>query len=126
MINVDTTSESWYYYHTDALGSVVALSNSSGMLVERYKYTPFGVVSIYDSNGTLNSPDSDVSAYGNPYMFTARRYDSETGLYYYRARMYSPTLGRFLQTDPLGYYDSMNLYQYCGNNPVNWIDPMGF
>ena len=62
---------------------------------------------------------------GNPYGFTGRRLDEETGLYYYRARYYSPKLGRFLQTDPLGYYDSTNLYQYCLNNPVNYLDPWG-
>jgi RHS repeat-associated protein len=58
-------------------------------------------------------------------MFTGRRYDEESGLYYYRARMYNPGLGRFLQTDPMGYIDTVNPYAYCANNPLNWIDPWG-
>jgi RHS repeat-associated protein len=59
-------------------------------------------------------------------MFTGREYDSETGLYYYRARYYSPQLGRFLQRDPVGYWAGINLYTYCSNNPTSWIDPFGW
>jgi RHS repeat-associated protein len=63
--------------------------------------------------------------YGNRFMFTGREWDYTTQLYYYRFRDYSPQLGRFLQPDPVGYYDSMNLYAYCTNNPINWFDPWG-
>jgi RHS repeat-associated protein len=58
-------------------------------------------------------------------MFTGRRFDFETGLYYYRARYYNPYIGRFLQTDPVGYDDGLNWYAYCGNNPIVYVDPFG-
>jgi len=61
----------------------------------------------------------------NPYLFTGRRFDRETGLYYYRARYYNPYIGRFLQTDPVGYADGINWYLYCSNNPVNFVDASG-
>jgi len=62
---------------------------------------------------------------GNPYYFTGRRLDSESNLYYYRARYYFPWLGRFINPDPVGYDAGINLYTYCGNNPTNFIDPSG-
>ncbi|MCP4154190.1 MAG: hypothetical protein GY757_41070, partial [bacterium] len=65
------------------------------------------------------------SRIGNNILFQGRNFEYETGLYYFRARYYHPELGRFLQNDPLGYQDSMNMYQAFNQNPVNFVDPMG-
>lgn len=110
-----------YYYHYNGLGSVTAVSDKNGQIVETYKYSVFGDTAIYNASGKRLS----ASAVGNVYFFTGRRLDNETGLYYYRARMYSPHLGRFLQTDPSGYSDGINWYLYCGNNPIVLVDPLG-
>lgn len=96
----------------DELGSVIALSDVNSEIVEQYSYDVFG------------APNT-VSDMNNPYMFTGRRFDNETGLYYYRARYYNPDIGRFLQTDPIGYAAGLNLYTYVRNNPINLTDPFG-
>ncbi len=100
-----------YYYHFDGLGSVVALSDADGDTVQVYEYSVYGQAAASDPN------------HPNPFLFTARRFDSETGLYHYRARMYNPYIGRFLQTDSA--QQGMNLYRYCSNDPVNFVDPSG-
>jgi len=112
MIDVNDANEV-YFYHRDGLGSVIALSDAAGDTVVTYEYSIYGVPASSD----VNIP--------NPFQFTGRRFDSETGLYYYRARMYNPNIGRFLQTDPIGYGDGMNWYAYCGNNPTGFTDPSG-
>ena len=108
-----------YYY--DALGNVTEIANNSGELVEYYTYDVYGKFEIFDASG--NALNESIA--GNEYFFTGRRYEAKSGLYYYRARFYSPVLGRFLQPDPIGYGDGLNIYRYCSNNPVNFTDPMG-
>ena len=109
---VNGENETRYYYQFDGLGSVVALSNENSEIAERYSYDVYG------------EPNS-TSSIGNPYLFTSRAYDSEVGLYYYRARYYSTGIGRFLHTDPVGYSAGLNFYTYCDNNPTNRTDPLG-
>lgn len=98
----------------DALGSTVALADSTGTLKTQYTYEPFGKTT---ASGTTSL---------NPSQYAGRDNDG-TGLYYNRARYYSPTLQRFISQDPLEFSGSptLNLYSYALNNPVNFIDPSG-
>ncbi|PIR16399.1 MAG: hypothetical protein COV46_08445, partial [Deltaproteobacteria bacterium CG11_big_fil_rev_8_21_14_0_20_49_13] len=110
-----------YYYHYNYQGSIVAVTNTAGEVVEKYAYDPFGNVTITDAVGN----ELGASTIENPFYFTGQILDSETGLYNFRNRYYNPKIGRFISRDPLGYADGMNLYAYVGNNPVNKTDPYG-
>ncbi|WP_418646900.1 RHS repeat-associated core domain-containing protein [Thauera butanivorans] len=103
-----TTDKTWLY--ADHLGSIVAAANSGGTNTAIYRYGPYG------------EPDTTT---GVRFRYTGQQYLGGLNLYYYKARFYSPTLGRFLQTDPIGTRDDLNLYAYVGNNPVNFNDPTG-
>lgn len=112
----------WQYYHQDPINSVVAVTDSTGLVVERYLYDVFGLPDIRDSNG--NSRAS--TAIDNPWLFTGQEWRGDLGLSNYKARWYQPTLGRFMQNDPVRFdAGDINLYRYCGNNPINHTDPTG-
>lgn len=102
-----------YQYIYDGKGNVTALTASNGNVVAAYSYDPFGVVT--EAAGSIDQP----------FRFSTKRYDEQTGLSYYGYRFYSASLGRWLSRDPLGEAGGMNLYGFVGNNAINGIDPLG-
>lgn len=114
-----------HYYHCDDMHNVMAMTDSAGTVVERYEYQDFGDPEFHDGAGGAISG----SAIGNPYLFTGRRFDPETGWYYYRNRTLDPRAGRFTSRDPLGIWgDDANLgngQTYVANNPWSVLDPLG-
>ena len=110
------------YYHADGSGSTVALTDETGSVVESMTYDAFGAATIWNASGVA----IPTSSYQNRILFTGREWLSDAGIYDYRNRAYSPTLGRFLQTDPIRFSaGDRNIYRYCGNNPLNGNDPTG-
>lgn len=124
-----------FYYHPDHLGSSSYITNLDGEVVQHIEYVPFGEVFIEERNSVWNTP----------YLFNAKEFDEETGLYYYGARYYEPRLSLWISVDPisnydprnnenyldgehnLGVYNTFNLapYGYCYQNPIRLIDPNG-
>jgi RHS repeat-associated protein len=110
------------YVQQDANGDVTAITDASGNVVERYAYEPYGAAQVLTASWQALA----ASEYGWAYLFQGKRYDAAAGLYDSRARAYSPSLGRFLQDDPLGFAAGQdNLYQYVGDDPCNDTDPFG-
>jgi len=109
MLRGGTTS----YYQVDGLKSVTSLSTTAGALAQTYTFDSFGKQTA--SSGSLT----------NPFQFTGRESDSETNLYFLRARYYDPAIGRFLSEDPIGFKGGIDFYRYVRNNPVMHRDPLG-
>jgi RHS repeat-associated protein len=101
------------YIHSDGLGSVTLLSTAAGAATNTYSYDSFGK-SVASSGSAVN-----------PFQYTARELDPETGLYYYRARYYDPSTGRFMSEDPVRFAAGPNSYMYVFNAPVQWRDQSG-
>ena len=103
-----------YRYYRDHLGNITQITDGTNGYT--YSYDAFGNPTI----APVNAPTVE-----NPFMFNGREWDSEVGLYYYRARYYDPELGRFISADPINLSGGINLYAYVGGNPVNRVDPFG-
>jgi len=103
-----------YYYHNDKLGSIMEITDVTGVVVKSYAYDSYGNIVL--EMGTLE----------NPFTYTGREFDSETGLYYYRARYYDSSIGRFINEDPVGFgAGDINIYNYVQNRPLDFTDPYG-
>jgi RHS repeat-associated protein len=106
-----TASTGTLDYLTDALGSTIALTDSTGNSQVQYSYDPYG---------NMNATGSTT----NSYTYTGREIDG-LGIYYYRTRYYNPQIGRFITEDPIGFLGGINEYTYVGDNPMDFFDPFG-
>lgn len=112
----DSYEKMQFYYHPDHLGSSSYITNLDGEVVQHIEYVPFGEVFIEERNNIWNTP----------YLFNAKEFDEETGLYYYGARYYEPRLSLWMSTDPREEDDvNISTYAYCGDNPIRFKDPDG-
>ncbi len=102
-----------YFYHADNLGSIRKVTGSTGAVVNSADYASYG------------SLENNVEGVQNPFFYTGRELDIESGLYYFRARYYDPVAGRFISEDPIGFIGGPNIYEYVNGNPVNMTDPLG-
>jgi RHS repeat-associated protein len=109
------STDYFYYFHNDHLGTPLAMTDSSGNVVWKAAYKAFGEAAVNASSTITNN-----------FRFPEQYYDEETGLHYNYHRYYDPGTGRYLSSDPIGLAGGINYYIYTGNNPVNWYDVFGF
>lgn len=111
-----------YFYLTDKMGTVHAVADETGNIVEQYRMDAWGrVLGVYDGD----SQPLTESTIGNRLLAQGREYSWKTGFYYHRARWLDPTVGRWLSNDPIGISGGLNQYVFCANSPVNFRDSSG-
>jgi RHS repeat-associated protein len=103
-----------YFYHKNHQGSITEITNNNQQIAKSYMYDAYGKTVSESGPSLVDEP-----------AYTARERHDRTGLYYYRNRFYSPQIGRFITQDPIGLLGGTNLYAYVGNDPINFIDPLG-
>ena len=118
-----------YAFRKDLVGNIIAVLDSNANVVVHYEYDAWGNHKVLDANG-IEIADSTHIGNINPFRYRGYFYDTETGLYYLKSRYYDPQTGRFINMDGVEYADpsflnGLNLYAYCNNNPVMYVDPNG-
>ena len=120
---------STYFYRKNAQGDIISLLDNAGKVSVYYRYNAWGACTVLDANGAQIDDTSHIGNL-NPFKYRSYYYDTETKLYFLKTRYYDPEICRFITIDDISYLDpksinGLNLYAYCGNNPIKYSDPNG-